>query len=313
MIKVKKIFFLILISLICTVKVNAKIEDALLITVGDRAVTKSDIVDEIKIILILNNESYSDDKKEILHKRAISSTIKRNIKQIEIDRIGFLEFNQQDLINELTILANRLNFDLDTLKNICESNELDFALIENQIKTELLWNSLIFQLYKDRLSINVEEIEEQLKLIQHKKELNEYLISEIIIKPVEKNKLESEIQKLKKEIEIEGFEKVAMRLSISQTAIKGGDLGWLSENRISKNFKSIIFNTSVGNLSRPILLKDGILIFKVRDKRKIEEKINLEELKNEIVNNEKTKQLNMYSKTHYDNLKRSIAIKFFDE
>ena len=104
-----------------------------------------------------------------------------------------------------------------------------------------------------------------------------------------------------------------MNLSISQTAIKGGDLGWLSENRISKNFKSIIFNTSVGNLSKPILLKDGILIFKVRDKRKIEEKINLEELKNEIVNNEKAKQLNMYSKTHYVNLRRSIAIKFFDE
>ena len=173
MIKVKKIFFLILISLICTVKVNAKIEDALLITVGDKAITKSDIVDEIKIILILNNESYSEDKKGKLHKQAISSTIKRNIKQIEIDWTGFLEFNQQDLINELTILANRLNFDLDTLKNICASNELDFALIENQVKTELLWNSLIFQLYKDRLSINVDEIEEQLKLIQNKKELNE--------------------------------------------------------------------------------------------------------------------------------------------
>ena len=29
-----------------------------------------------------------------------------------------------------------------------------------------MWNSLIFQLYKDRISINVEEIEEQLKNIQ---------------------------------------------------------------------------------------------------------------------------------------------------
>ena len=34
------------------------------------------------------------------------------------------------------------------------------------------------------------EIDEQLKLIQNKKEIEEYLISEIIIKPVE-NKLES--------------------------------------------------------------------------------------------------------------------------
>ena len=56
--------------------------------------------------------------------------------------------------------------DIDTLKSICASNELDFSLIEDQIKIELLWNSLIFQLYKDRLSVNLDEIDEQLKLIQ---------------------------------------------------------------------------------------------------------------------------------------------------
>ena len=125
--------------------------------------------------------------------------------------------------------------------------------------------------------------------------------------------LMKKIGKIKKKIEIEGFKNTAMKLSISKTAIKGGDLGWLNENKISKNFKSIIFNTPVGGLSKPILLKDGILIFKVRDKRKIKEEINLEELKNQIVNNEKTKMLNNYSNTHYGNLRKSIAVKFFNE
>jgi len=37
--------------------------------------------------------------------------------------------------------------DIETLKNICASNNLDFSIIENQIKTELHWNSLIFELY----------------------------------------------------------------------------------------------------------------------------------------------------------------------
>ena len=62
--------------------------------------------------------------------------------------------------------------DVDTLKNICISNELDFSIIENQIKTELLWNSLIFHLYKNRVTINLEEIDEQLKLSQNKKEFD---------------------------------------------------------------------------------------------------------------------------------------------
>ena len=39
---------------------------------------------------------------------------------------------------------------------------------------------------------------------------------------------------MNKKIEIEGFEKIAMELSISQSAAKGGDLGWLNENQIAK-------------------------------------------------------------------------------
>ena len=66
---------------------------------------------------------------------------------------------------------------MDTLKNIFTSNGMDFEMIKDQVKTELLWNSLIFYLYGDRLSINLDEIEEQLKLNQNKKEFDEYLIS----------------------------------------------------------------------------------------------------------------------------------------
>ena len=294
-------------------QVKTTIKDGLFITVGNRAITKSDIIDEIKIILILNNESFSEDKREKLQEMAVKSAITRNIKQIEIYKYSFLEFSQQDFRNELTRLANSMNMnvDLETLKNIFSSNELDFSLLENQVKTELLWNSLIFHLYKNRLSINVEEIEEQLKLIQNKKELEEYLISEIIIKPVEKDKLESKINELKNRIKVEGFQNVAINLSISKTAIKGGDLGWLNENVISKKYLSQITKTPVGSISEPILLPKGILIFKVRDKRKITR--NIEEEKNQLVNFEKTKILQMHSLSHYDKLERSVSIKFINE
>ena len=104
-----------------------------------------------------------------------------------------------------------------------------------------------------------------------------------------------------------------MNLSISQSAAKGGDLGWVNENQISKKFRSKISNTPIGGLSEAILINEGILIFKVRDKRIIKSKINLEELKEQLVRSEKEKILNMYARSHYDNLRRSISIKFFNE
>ncbi len=313
MIKIKKIFFVILLIIAPFFNAHSSIKDALYITVGDRAITKSDIIDEIKIILILNNMAYSEDKREELQQMAIKSSVKRNIKEIEINRIGFMEYSKEDLINELTRLADNINVDLDTLKNICTANGIDFSRIEDQIKTELLWNSLIFQLYKNRISVNSDEIDEQLKLNQSKEEFEEFLISEIIVQSVEKDKLESRIKEITKKIEIEGFESVAMNLSLSQSATKGGDLGWVGENIISSKFRDKIKSTPLGGISEPILLSEGILFFKVRDKRKITKKLTLEEQKNQLVNTEKTKILNMYSLSHYDNLRRVIPIKYFDE
>ena len=311
MIKIKKIIFLALIPLlICIEKGNAEIKDSLFMTIGNKAIVQSDIVNEIKILLILNNESYSDDIRDKLQKSAVKSIINRKVKEIEIDRNNFFEFNKKDFNDELLRLATNINIDVDTLKNICASNDLDFSLIENNIKIDLMWNSLIFQLYKNKLSINTAEINEQLKLRQNVKEINEYLISEIVIESVEKNKEESKINELKKRIKIEGFENVAKDISISKTALSGGNLGWLSENVISEEIKSTIINTPVGELSEPIFLSQGVLFFKIRDKRIIESELSLEERKDQLVNSEKIKILKMHSLSHYDKSRRSITIKF---
>ena len=314
MIRIKKIIFTVLICLISISNVNAEIiEDGIYITVGNEAITKSDIVNEIKLILILNNMSYSAEKKDELQKIAIKSYITKTIKQIEINKYAHLTFSKIDFNKELKIMAEKINMDIETLKNVCSSNELDFSVVTNQLKTELLWNTLIFDLYKNKVSINSEEVDERIKSSSAKASIYEYLISELVLQPVENNLINSKVDEAKNTIEAQGFEKTAMSLSISQTAANGGDLGWVKETQISKKFQDNIFSTPVGNLAEPILLKEGILIFKVRDKRKIKEVIDINELKNQILQSEKNKILNMYSMSHYDNLKRSITIKYINE
>ena len=292
-------------------KVEEVIKDSLFATVGNKAITQLDIINEIKIILILTGQSFTEDIKEQLQSGAIQSIIRRSIKKIEIEKYNSLTFNPPDVDKELIKLANNLYMDLDTFKNTFIANGIPFSNVIDQIQIELLWNSLIFELYKDRLVISLDEISEHLKSIQNKKEIEEYLISEIIIKPVPKDKLESTIKEIKNKIKIEGFKKVAMNLSISETALKGGDLGWVSENAISEKFKSKIINTPVGNISEPILLPEGILFFKVRDKRKLKKIVNLEDAKNQLVKVEKTKILRMHSLSHYKNLRKSITINYY--
>ena len=104
MIRVKKIIYITLLSLVFIFKIaNAEISDSLFVTVGNKAITKSDVVNVIKIILIINNESYSDDKRDRLHDIAIKSIIKRSVKQIAIEKNDLLKFDKKDLIKELEI------------------------------------------------------------------------------------------------------------------------------------------------------------------------------------------------------------------
>ena len=313
MINIRKIVLLTLISLLCTGNVIAKISDSIYMTVGNKPVTLSDVVNEIKIILILNNESYSEDKRDKLQEMAVKSIINRSIKRIELERNNFFELNPLDFENEIENLATNINVDIETLKNICASNDLDFSIIEDRVKADLFWNSLIFQLYKNKLSISSNEINEQLKLAQNKKKIEEYLISEILIKPIEGENLDFQIKELKNKIKVEGFENVAKTLSVSESSIKGGDLGWVNENIISKKVKSAIVNAPVGAVSEVVILPEGILIYKIRDKRELKNNQTLEETKERLVNLQKQKILNMHSISHYDKVRKTIIINFFDE
>jgi len=101
-----------------------------------------------------------------------------------------------------------------------------------------------------------------------------------------------------------------MSLSIAETAENGGRLGWVSETVMAEKFKSNIINTRIGETTKPILLPNGVLIFKVNDKRIKKNEIDLEAIKNELVNIEKNKLLKMYSLSHYDKIRRSIAIDY---
>jgi len=308
---IKKILIVLIILSVTSVKAKTEISDSIFATIGNKVITRSDIVNEIKIILISAKQQFAEDKLESLQAIAVKELVKRNIKRIEINKYANLQFNQSDLQNEIIKLAQSMNTDVETLKNTLTTNDINYETLIEIYKTELLWNSLIFDLYKNSISINKEEVDEQLKLIQNQKEITEYLISEIIISHVNKAELDSEVEKIKSTIKTQGFENTALKLSISESALAGGDIGWVGENTIPNNLKIEMDRIQIGEISEAIALPEGILFFKLRDKRKVENVVDLEEAKNQMIRKEKEKILNMHSLSHYDKLRRSITIKYY--
>ena len=297
--------------MLSVLKVNAVIQDSIFATIGSKAITQSDIVKEIKIILILSGQSFSEEQRKDLEATAVQTVIKRTIKKIGVENFPSLGAEQNEITRQLERLAKNIDMDVETLESIFIANGIEFSNVLEQITLELKWNKLITQLYIDKLIINTEEIDEKLKSVKLEEEVNEYLLSEIVIKLTSNENLNFEVKELKKKIITNGFESVAFTSSISKTSKKYGDLGWVSENIISKNIKSYVKNTNVGNITEPILLPEGILLIKVRDKRKLKKNKTLDDVKNNLINAEKGKILTMYSSSYYDKLRRSLSIKYY--
>ena len=80
--KLRKIYFLITTLIIFSTASYSEIKDSIFATVGNKAITQSDIVNEIKTILILSNQAYSVDKRDQLQSVAVREAVKRNIKEV---------------------------------------------------------------------------------------------------------------------------------------------------------------------------------------------------------------------------------------
>ena len=102
--------------------------------------------------------------------------------------------------------------------------------------------------------------------------VDEYKVSHILMKtnPMEgKKEIKEKFYEIKNNI-LNGaeFSEYAQKFSLDKaSAIKGGSLGWITQELVVSKFRDVMMNTSVGNVSEPFKTKFGWHILYLEDKR----------------------------------------------
>ena len=65
----------------------------------------------------------------------------------------------EDLIKKASV---NLGTDKEGLKKVMEANNLSFKYLEKKFEIDLKWNSLIFDLYKNKVVLNMAEVKEKI-------------------------------------------------------------------------------------------------------------------------------------------------------
>lgn len=303
----KKVIFIFILLLISGTS-NAKIKNNIILKVENEIITNYDIKNKILRTLILSGQEINQKNINFLKEQSLNDLIFQKLKKIELERFNFQ--NDKAQINNYLRTISSNNIDL--LKERFKQSDTDFDLYLEEIEINFKWQKFIYKFYSNKIELDENSIQLELKkLIENKSDLEEFRISEIEVSDYNKSESEKIIANIRRQIEENGFENTALKMSNSSTASKKGDLGWINGKSLSEQIYKILVKMKIGDITNPIKRQDSILFLKLNDKRvsKIAN-IDIEKLKNRIINQKKNELFNLYSRSHLSKLKNTSFIDY---
>ena len=304
---IKKLFYIILISIFFFLNGYSEENISIAVSINNKILTNLDINQEVSYLKILNPQlnKLEDNKIYIIAK---NSLINEAIKQKEL-----IKFYKLD--KELPIIDNIFN---DFFKSLGFSNEKEFedilsdkntytsSEIKEKMKIEFFWNRIILEKYNDQVKINKKKLVQKIK---NTKEFRiQYLLSEIFFNKEKNSSLEQQIEKINQSIIEVGFNNAASIFSKSESANMGGKIGWVYEENLSQRIIEELKTIKIGEHTKAIQFSNNFLILKIEDKKNEKIETNEELLLKKMIEFEKNKQLNQFSKIYFNKIKLNYVI-----
>jgi len=308
----KKLFKILFFIIFINIETNsfALTKNKIIVTVNNQIISSYELKNKVKTILFLANQNIDQENVDLIKKKALQQLIDYKLKKNQVIKFGIQANNSDQINNYLNNLSLKYKTDINGIKKKFKNNNLDFEIYLDEIKTEFNWQKLIFNKFQNRIFVDEKEINMELDdSIEVQGKLQEYKLAEIEITLKNNSEDKNTMLELNDQINKIGFEKTAIKYSISTSSSDGGNIGWISSKALSQEILSILSKMKIGDLSKPIIQTNTAVIIKLLDKKTLDvSNINLDQLKQKIIKNKKNQLLNLYSNNYLSKIKNDALI-----
>ena len=172
--KVNLIIIFILFNNFIFVNLQSQINNTIVVKVGNSLVTSLDVQNEIITNLIINNQELTQNNINNNKNYAIKNLINKSLKSSEIKKYKIKNYNKKDLQNYIENVAKNLNINQSELKEIFKQSNVDYKTFVEKYEIELLWNTLIFKIYRNQININIVDVDTEIKNFKESKSEEEF-------------------------------------------------------------------------------------------------------------------------------------------
>ena len=237
----------------------SEINGKILIKVENNIITNYEFKNKILRLLMFSNTEENQENINLIKKSALDSLLMSEIKKIELSKYP-IKIDQKQLDSYISKISVS---NINELKKRFNQNNIDYDLYAEEMETELMWQNLIYSKYSNKINIDENILNAEIKkVLDNQEKIKEFNLSEIEIslESLDENLIKKKTLEIKEKIINQGFEKVAMTHSVSLTSSNKGNLGWINSKSLSKEILDIVKEMDIGSISEPII-KQNILIF----------------------------------------------------
>jgi peptidyl-prolyl cis-trans isomerase SurA len=238
---------------------------------GD-AITKGDVDNRRRLFALSTGMSAAPDVLDRLTPQVTRQLIDERLRLQEVQRRHVI-VHDNEIVTAIREIEQRNGLPEGTLRRRLLADGVEFRTLIDQVRVQIGWSRVLREVLGSQMDITDADIQEQAALLKAQIGQQEFRIAEIFVPIVDPGQAEEAhrfaetvIQQLRLGAP---FAVVAAQFSQSQTALQGGDEGWVQPNQVDPAVLHVLQEMPEGAISNPIPVPGGLSIVTLHGKREI--------------------------------------------
>lgn len=260
--------------------------DRIAAVVNQGVVLKSEVDNQLALIEEqLRAQKATLPPENVLRHQVLQQLILQEVELQEASHDG-IKVSDQEVNNAIAEIAQRNGVTLDQMPSALAQQGIDYTSYRESVRRALVFALLRRRDVLQRISVTSREIDRFLAHAAVDASANmEYEISHILI-AVPENATPAQLEQAQQRADAvyrrakagEDFAKLAIQYSNSDTALKGGALGWRRGTELPTFLSSVILSLKPGEVGVPVRAENGFNIVKLDAERNVGKRVVVEQL-----------------------------------
>ncbi len=236
---------------------------------GD-VVSRSDVVNRARLFALNAGIAVAPEALARLTPQVTRLLVDERLRLQEVQRRR-IPVTDQDVAEAVSELERRNNLSAGALREQLRGVGIQPRVLFDQIRTQIGWSRLLRLQLGPQADPTAAEVEDAMRAQRARVGQPEFLVSEIFIPtddPREERETEAFVQEVLGQLRRgTPFPVAATQFSQAQTALQGGDLGWVGVQSLDPAVADVVTRMPPGAISNPIRVAGGFQIVALRQKR----------------------------------------------